>query len=82
MVTGIKMAIEWNITQLQVFQDSRLVINQINDDYQIKDEKLMPYKKMVDDIKKYFVEITFQQIPRNDNKAVDAMATLASLLQA
>lgn len=41
----------------------------------------MPYKKMVDDIKKYFVEITFEQIPRNDNKATDAMATLASLLQ-
>lgn len=81
LVTGIKMAIEWNITQLQVFGDFQLAINQINDDYQTKDEKLMPYKKMVDDIKKYFVEITFQQIPRNDNKAADAMATLASLLQ-
>lgn len=59
MVTGIKMAIEWNITQLQVFGNSQLVINQINDDYQTKDEKVMPYKKMVDDVKKYFIEITF-----------------------
>lgn len=36
---------------------------------------------MVDDFKKYFVNITFEQIPRLDNKAVDAMATIASLLQ-
>lgn len=27
---------------------------------------------MVDDINKYFVEINFQQIPRNDNKAADS----------
>lgn len=81
LVTGIKMAIKWNITRLQVFGDSQLVINQINDDYQTKDEKLMPYNKMVDDVKKYFVEITFEQIPRNDNKATNAMTTLTSLLQ-
>ena len=36
---------------------------------------------MVDDMKKYFSHITFQQIPRTDNKAEDAMETLASLLQ-
>lgn len=41
----------------------------------------MPYKKMVDDSKKYFVEITFEKIPRNDNKVADVMATLSSLLQ-
>lgn len=55
LVTSIKMATEWNITQLQVFEDSQLIINQINDDYQTKDDKLMPYKKMVDDFEKYFV---------------------------
>ena len=36
---------------------------------------------MVDDMKKYFSHITFQQVPRADNKATYAMATLASLLQ-
>ena len=35
---------------------------------------------MVDDFKKYFTMITFEQIPRQENKAVDAMATIASLL--
>lgn len=40
--------------ELHVFGDSPLVIRQANDDYQTKDEKLMPYKKMVDNFKQYF----------------------------
>lgn len=40
----------------------------------------MPYKKMVDDFKKYFIEINFQQIPKFNSKFVDAMATIASLI--
>jgi len=44
LVIGIKLAIGWNIKELQVYGDSQLVINQVNDDYQTKDEKLIPYK--------------------------------------
>ena len=28
----------------------------------------MPYKKIIDDLKKHFVYVTFQQIPRSDKK--------------
>ena len=77
----MKIAAEWRVDQLNVFGDSQLIINQVNDIYQTKDEKLLPYKCMVNDMKQYFAHITFQQVPRADNKAADAMATLASLLQ-
>ena len=80
LINGMKIAAEWRVDQLNVFGDSQLVINQVNDTYQTRDEKLLPYKRMVDDLKKYFAHITFQQVPRADNKAADAMATLASLL--
>lgn len=36
---------------------------------------------MVDDFKHYFMHITFDQIPRLNNKEADTMATIASLLQ-
>ena len=81
LLIGLKIALEWQISELEVYGDSQLVINQINDDYQTKDDKLLPYKKMIDDFKNYFVDIQFTQIPRSDNKAVDAMATIASLVQ-
>lgn len=56
----MKIAAEWRVDHLDVFGDSQLLINQVNDVYQIKDEKLVPYKCMVDDLKKYFAHITFQ----------------------
>ena len=77
----MKIAAEWRVDQLDVYGDSQLIINQVNDIYQTKDEKLLPYKRMVDDLKKYFAHITFQQVPRANNKVADVMATLASLLQ-
>ena len=36
---------------------------------------------MVDTLKECFVHITFEQISREKNRAENAMATLASLLQ-
>ena len=77
LINGMKIAAEWGVDQLNVFGDSQLIINQVNDIYQTKDEKLLPYKCMVDDMKQYFSHITFQQVPRADNKATDAMETLA-----
>lgn len=75
------MAIEWNVKELHVYGDSQLVIYQINDEYKTKDDKLMPYKQLVEEFKRHFKEITFTQIPKNENKVADAMATIASLLQ-
>ena len=81
LVNGMKMAIEWHVDELRIFRESQLVINQVNDVYQTKDYKLIPYKRMVDDLHKYFVWISFQKVLKVDNKATNAMATLASLLQ-
>src|SRR5271156_4591196 len=81
LTNGLKMAIEWRIIELHIYGDSQLIINQVNDEYQIKHEKMVPYKKMVDSLKCYFTFVTFHQIPREENKAPDVMATLASLLQ-
>lgn len=35
---------------------------------------------MVDDLKQHFTKLDFEQIPREQNRAVDAMATIASLI--
>ena len=42
---------------------------------------MIPYKKLIDSLRNYFTFVTSQQIPRAKNKATDAMATLASILQ-
>ena len=42
---------------------------------------MIPYKKLIDSLMNYFAFVTFQKIPRAENKVVDAMATLVSILQ-
>ena len=81
LTNGIKISLEWRVTELNIYGDSQLVINQVNNDYQTKDDKLIPYKKLIDALRNYFTFVTFQQIPRVENKVVDAMVTLSSILQ-
>eukprot|EP01018_Ginkgo_biloba_P039365 Gb_08568 [translate_table: standard] len=57
LISSLKLAIQWNIQHLLVLGDSQLIIKQVNDEYQTKDEKLIPYKRMVDSFKQYFVHI-------------------------
>ena len=51
LINGMKIALEWRVDKLNILGDSQLVINQVNDIYQTRDDKLIPYKKMVDDLK-------------------------------
>eukprot|EP01018_Ginkgo_biloba_P023038 Gb_17942 [translate_table: standard] len=81
LISSLKLAIQWNIQHLLVLGDSQLIIKQFNDEYQTKDEKLIPYKRMVDSLKQYFVQIQFERVPRVHNKSADAMATIGSLLE-
>lgn len=81
LTNGIKMALEWRIIELHIYGDSQLVINQVNNEYQMKDDKLIPYKRLIDSLRNCFTFVTFQQVPRVENKAIDAMATLSSILQ-
>jgi len=57
-----------------------LVISQVNNDYMTKDEKLIPYRAQMEQLRTKFHYILFEQVPRAQNKAADAMATIASLI--
>ena len=79
-MTGMRQAIKWNIKNLLFFGDSQLVIKQVTNEYHTKDEKLLPYRRVVENLKQHFTEIVFQQVPRANNKVVDAMATITSMI--
>lgn len=76
LIAGLKIVVEWNIIELQVFRDSQLTIKQVLDEFQTKDDKLQPYKEFVNQLRENFTQIQFTQIPRLQNKATDAMANI------
>ena len=43
LIIGLQMAIEMGISQLEIFGDSKLIINQILEQYDVKKEDLIPY---------------------------------------
>ena len=59
LTNGLKMAIEWRITELHIYGDSQLIINQFNDDCLTKNDKLVLSKKMVDSLRLYFTFVSF-----------------------
>lgn len=79
LITGLHLAIQWKIRELHVYGDSQLVIKQVNDEYQTKDDKLLPYRSMVEDLKKHFISIKFDQVSQTNNRVADAMATIGPL---
>ncbi|XP_075665082.1 uncharacterized protein LOC142634683 [Castanea sativa] len=74
------MAIEIGISKLEIFGDSKLIINQILEQYDVKKEDLVPYCKYAKKLLTNFEAITLEHIPRKENKQADALANLATTL--
>ena len=64
LIIGLQMAIEMGISQLEIFGDSKLVINQILEQYDVKKENLVPYCKYAKKLVANFEAITLEHIPR------------------
>ena len=74
------MAVDLKQLQLRVFGDSQLVIEQLLGSYEIKKPELRPYHNYAQKLMGWLGEVTLQHVPRRENKQVNALATLASIL--
>lgn len=64
--------------RIEVRADSELVVSQLRGEYQIKEEKLMPFFIKIWNLQvKDFPKITFTHIPREQNSEADALANEA-----
>ena len=72
LIIGLQMAIEMGISQLEIFGDSKLIINQILEQYDVKKEDLIPYCKYAKKLLANFETITLEHIPRKENRQADA----------
>jgi len=73
---GIKRARELGATQVELYMDSKLVIEQLSGNWKIKNEYL---KQLANDIKYHAkgLEITYHWIPREQNSVADALSNKA-----
>ncbi|KAH7859516.1 hypothetical protein Vadar_002080 [Vaccinium darrowii] len=80
-IVGMEAALEIGVKKLEVVGDSNLVVSQANGDWKVREEKLKPYHKDLDDLIHQFEQVTFTHIPRMKNQFADALATLASMVE-
>ncbi|KAI5352159.1 hypothetical protein L3X38_005050 [Prunus dulcis] len=74
------MAVKMKISNLEVYGDSILVINQLLTHYKVRKDDLIPYHQMATQLLEKFDFVTLEHIPRKDNEMVNALANLASTL--
>ncbi|XP_074283146.1 uncharacterized protein LOC141607689 [Silene latifolia] len=77
---GLRSAISLNIKKLLVHGDSSLVVNQVTGSWKIKSDSLAPYQAKIEELEKYFEEIHYVHLPREENQFADTLSKLAALV--
>ncbi|XP_019448661.1 PREDICTED: uncharacterized protein LOC109351582 [Lupinus angustifolius] len=76
---GLQAVLERKVKVLEGFGDSTLVIHQLKEEWETRDNKLVPYKEYIHKMVEHFEQIDYYHIPREDNRLVDALSTLSSM---
>ena len=82
VIVGLNLAHSLEVDQLEVCSDSQLVVRQIEDTYGAKSGRMILYLQKVRDLLKKFVLVQVRHAPRAENSRADALAKLATALQA
>ena len=79
-IMGLQAVLSLGVRELEVYEDSTLIISQIQNKWKIKEERLMPYHQCLQKWASKFSKIQYQYVPRMQNQIVDALATIASMM--
>jgi ribonuclease HI len=77
LIEGLHAAQEWKPDRLEVFLDSKLVVEQMAGRFRIKNKDLMPLVRTAQELVAKFPEVTLTHVERAKNKGADALANKA-----
>ncbi|XP_042499339.1 uncharacterized protein LOC122077455 [Macadamia integrifolia] len=78
LIAGIKLAKAVMTDDLVAHSDSQLIVNQVNGQYEAKEERMAMYLKEVRRLVSSFGTFAMVQIPRQENALADALSKLAT----
>ena len=78
LLTVQRVATELGVDSLDAFSDSQLVVNQVQEDYLVKNTRMVAYLDEVKTMLGKIKDFRIRQIPKEENKKADALANLAS----
>ena len=80
-ITSLETALDLRVRQLKIHGDSNLVIQQTQGIWRTRDEKLKPYHAYLDLLVARYDELRYIHLPRAKNQFIDALTTLASVIE-
>jgi ribonuclease HI len=75
--TGLQIAVNREIKNVEVFTDSELVAKQVRGEYKVKNDRLRKMHGRVKSLVSNFDQISFTHIKRSANKKADALVNKA-----
>jgi ribonuclease HI len=77
LIEGLRAAQEWKPDRLEVFMDSKLVVEQLAGRYRVKNKDLQPLVRGAQELLTSFPEVVIAHVERARNKGADALANRA-----
>ncbi|MBT4349804.1 ribonuclease HI family protein [bacterium] len=77
LLTGLELAQEHEIDEIDCFLDSELVVKQLNKEYKVKDTELAKIFVKIWNLSQTFKKITYSHVRREFNKEADAQVNKA-----
>ncbi|GKV07083.1 hypothetical protein SLEP1_g18889 [Rubroshorea leprosula] len=78
LLLGLQLALQLQISVIQVYSDSQLVVNQINSICEVVDPVMVKYVALVAELKCRFQKFCLSKIPRAENEQADSLSKFAS----
>ena len=76
LIKGLELASDLEASQVQIISDSELVVRQMNGQYKVKNEALLPLYQKAQAQSRAFDTFKIKHVPRAQNKEADRLANL------
>ena len=80
LLIGMQLAEEIGVKHLEAYGDSKLIVNQVRGEYEVRHEDLIPYHDATIKLAEKFKSFYINHVPRQQNAHADALASLAASL--
>ena len=77
IIEGLRAAEEWKPDRLEVFLDSKLVVEQLAGRFRVKNGALAPLHRQAKELLGPFPPVDLKHVPREKKKGADALANKA-----
>lgn len=77
LIIGLEEALRHGVEELEVRMDSKLVVEQMNGRWRVRDPKLRPLAIRAGELLAQFPKRRIRHIPREENRVADALANRA-----